>query len=566
MLIDELVAKRKKLFEIDPDKDRLFIEYSARKILKDRDAISAIRDKPWLLIEAIFTVVDKKRRSIPFFLNTVQKEFLSAFEKYRTDRPYFILKGRQQGFTTLITALQLCYAITRRNFSGFTVADCSDNVNSIFNDKAKVVYNALPDIVKPHEKYNSKKELFFDKLNSSWRIATAGGDAGRSRTLEFAHFSEVAFYEASISDMQKSVGEALTANAVVIYETTANGWNEAKDLWDSKSCVNLFFEWWKSDEYRRDECVDLSKIEDSWLIERIRWLKNKKGLDDSQIAWYIRKYDSYLDKNSIKQEYPCMPEEAFIASGECVFDKDKIIKRLCEISDKGERLDFVYNVVKGEYCQFLSDIRINYDSSGAITIYEKPNIGDSYVIGCDTAGSGDDYFTAVVERVRDAKTVAIYKVKRIDEDLYAKQLYCLGKYYNFALIAVEVNFSVCPVRELIALDYPELYKRAEGIDGIGFKTTQITRPIILNGLKMAFREDPKMECSKEILGEMLSFIRNKSGREEAAVGKHDDLVMAKAIAHYLRDEYGNTPIAQQTESFIDSNFSFTVNNNKKIEW
>ncbi len=78
MLVDELIAKRKRLFEIDPDKDRLFIEYATRKILKDRESISAIKNRPWLLIEAIFTVVDKKRRSIPFFLNTVQKEFLSG--------------------------------------------------------------------------------------------------------------------------------------------------------------------------------------------------------------------------------------------------------------------------------------------------------------------------------------------------------------------------------------------------------------------------------------------------------------------------------------------------------
>lgn len=565
-LIEQLIEKRKELFKKNPEKDGAFVEYSAKRIMGDKQSIIEVKARPWLLIEALLTIVDKNKKNVPFFLNTVQKEFICAFEKYRTEKPYFILKGRQQGFTTLITAMQLCFAITKRNFSGFTVADCTDNVNAIFNDKAKNVYNALPKIMKPHEKYNSRKELFFDKLNSSWRISTAGDSAGRSRTLEFAHFSEVAFYDVSLSNMQKSIGEALTQNAIIVYETTANGWNEAKELWDSGSCQNLFFEWWKSDEYRLNKPIDETAIKDKWLKQRIEWLKNSEGLDEYQIAWYVNKYNRYLDKNSIKQEYPCSPEEAFISSGECEFDKDKIIQRLNEINGKCTKLDFTYKLKINDYSKEIFDIRKVFSPVGNIDIFIEPDFGEQYVLGCDTAGTGEDFFTAVVERVRDAKTVAVYRVQRIDEDLFARQVYCLGKYYNNAKIGMEVNYSYTPVRELYSLDYPYIYSRSEGLEGLGFKTTAITRPLIINELKTAFREDPTIEVSKDILLEMLSFVRNKSGRPEAINGKHDDLVMAKAIAHFIRDEFGEKQQKNNLD-FIDKNFTTKHNHkNEYTEW
>lgn len=174
-----------------------------------------------------------------------------------------------------------------------------------------------------------RRNCFFDTLNSSWRIATATKDVGRSKTLNFIHYSEVAFFGVSLGDLQSSIGEAATADCFIVYETTANGFNEAKDLWDSGSCINLFYEWWKTPEYVTD---DFSYLEtnDKWLKERINLLY-KLGLNKNQVAWYAKKYNGYLDKQKIKQEYPITPDEAFISSGECVFDKEQVANRLIEV-------------------------------------------------------------------------------------------------------------------------------------------------------------------------------------------------------------------------------------------
>ena len=244
MTVADIVKKRKKIWaeKMDAEYDRQFVKAAAVKILTTKELANEIRQKPYLLIEAAFNIIDKNKRNVPFFLNEVQADFISKFEQLGTNKPYYILKGRQQGFTSLITAMQLSYAVVQKNFSGFTLADSGDNTRAIFNDKARMVYARLPDELKPTERFNSVNELFFDKLNSSWHIATATDQVGRSRTLNFVHFSEVAFYECSLANLQKGIGEAMTDGAFRVYETTANGFNEAKDLWDSETCYNLFYE------------------------------------------------------------------------------------------------------------------------------------------------------------------------------------------------------------------------------------------------------------------------------------------------------------------------------------
>ena len=252
---EEFVEKRKILWnkKRSYELDKQVTDAIAYEILRSKKLKKEVLARPHLLIESCFTIVDKNKNEVPFFFNDVQRDFINKLEKYGTDKPYFILKGRQQGFTTLITAIQLSYAIVRKNFSGFTLADRDDNTKAIFLDKLKLMYSKLPAVLKPTEKFNSANELYFEKLNSSLRIASASANVGRSRTLSFIHYSEVAFYNCSLADLQKSIGEAATENSLRIYETTANGFNEAKKLWDSGSCHNLFYQWWKTPEYSSRE-------------------------------------------------------------------------------------------------------------------------------------------------------------------------------------------------------------------------------------------------------------------------------------------------------------------------
>lgn len=557
--IEELIKKRKERWarKQDMNFDAELTSAIADKIIDTPSLTKAVIEKPYLLIECCFSLVDKKKRNVPFFFNEVQRDFIEKLEQNGRSKPYFILKGRQQGFTTVITAIQLAYAIVTKNFAGFTLADRDDNTKAIFIDKAKVMYNALPERLKPTEKFNSVNELYFDRLNSSWRVASASSNVGRSRTLSFIHYSEVAFYHCPLSDLQKSIAEAATKDALCIYETTANGFNEAKELWDGGSCVNLFYEWWKTPDYVSDEYEYLENCDD-WLKNRLAFL-SKKGLSREQMAWYAKKYSSYIDKSSIKQEYPCTPEEAFVSSGECVFDKEQISNYLGVFDIKSEKGFFEYQKkayemrdIKGELigCEYsLENISFVPSGGGYISVVEKPINDRPYVIGADTAGSGADYFTAKVIDNTNGKCVATLRKQRFDEDLFAEQIYCLGKYYNDALIGVETNFSRHPVRVLKSLGYTNLYV-AKSLSTMsdktenyyGFITSSVTRPIIISNLVSIMRENIRLETDRETLREMTTFIKRDDGKWAAADGAHDDLVMASAIAHYIAIDYSHAPV------------------------
>lgn len=584
--IQDIIDKRKKRWEErhDIEFDKVLVRASVVKILQTPSLRDEIVARPYLLIPIAFYIVDKRRNTVPFFFNEVQEDFIEKLETLGTNKPFFVLKGRQQGFTSVITAIQLSFAIVRKNFSGFTMADRTDNTMAIFNDKARVVYDRLPEELKPSEKFNSRNEMFFDKLNSSWRIATATDQVGRSRTLNFVHFSEVAFYECNLSDLQAGIGEAITAGAIQVYETTANGFNQAKDLWDSESCHNLFYEWWRSPEYRSTE-YEYLETQDPWLIERKKVLE-AKGCDKEQITWYCKKYDSYLDKNTIKQEYPITPTEAFVSSGDCVFDKEAINNQIarCVSLQAPRRGYFTYKkeaipipnsegvMVDVEWK--IKDIEFVESRDGYIFLHEEPRVkvkdGEithkaPYSLGGDTAGTGKDYFTGKVICNLDDKTVATLHKQYIDEDLYAEQMYCLGKYYHDALIGIEINYSRQPTRILQKkYNYPNLYMR-ERLDGAsdrsvmdyGFETTSRTKPIIIGELVELMRNNPYIEEDIPTLKEMTTFVKKENGKLEAIDGCHDDLVMAKAIAHFISKKQSRNwiEVVPTDNEFISENFN-----------
>lgn len=552
---DFLIQKRKEKWEqlhsIEYDKE--FRQAVADEICTDAALRAEITRNPEKLIELCFIVVDKNQKTMPFFFNEVQQDFIDrlnqAIADYEagliTDISMLILKGRQQGFTTVVTALQLAYSITHRNFQGFTLADKSDNSEAIFQNKAKFPYSQLPENLKPSEKFNNRRQLLFEKINSSWAVDTATKNVGRSRTVNFFHGSECAFWSDGIASVQGALGEAFTKNCIKIWESTANGFNDYQKMWDSGVHVNCFYEWWQTKEYRisfrneqaMQDFLHLVDINKGWIWERLRWLRDDKHLEPEQLYWYWNKYDKYLDKDLIKQEYPCTPHEAFLLSGKNVFDVAIILERLEKIQKplKVGYFKYDYDGLR------ITNIKWVPDRNGYIKIYDVPRLSH-YCIGGDTAGEGSDFFTGHVLDAKTGQQVAHLK-HQFDADQYTRQMYCLGMYYRQALIGIEANFDSYPIMELQRLGYPFQYTR-EAQDTYtgktekryGFKTTSLTRPTAISRLVEVVREHCDTINDKETLEELLTIVRNEKGRIEAPEGGHDDDMMGLAIAHQIREQ------------------------------
>jgi phage terminase large subunit len=185
-------------------------------------------------------------------------------------------------------------------------------------------------------------------------------------------------------------------------------------------------------------------------------------------------------------------------------------------------------------------------------LYQVPNVPEmtQYAIGGDTSGEGSDFFVGMVLDARTGNQVAVLK-HQFDSDQYAKQMYCLGVYYKNALIGIEANFDSFPIMELQRLGYPNQYAR-EAQDTytgktekrFGFKTTSLTRPTAISRLIEIVREHCETINDRETLEELLTIVRNEKGRIEAPEGGHDDMMMALAIAHQIRDQvvFVNEPI------------------------
>lgn len=576
-----LIEKRKEKWNTNNEEKRLeedkrFREAIANEMITNENFRKEIIKYPEFLIELEFVIVDKEQNTVPFFLNEVQKTFIKTLNKAKEDYKkqkilaikLNVLKGRQQGFTTVITAYQLACAILNKNFSGYTLSDKSDNTEAIFQNKAKFPYDQLPEKLKHTEKFNNRRQLLFEKTNSNWSVDTATKDVGRSKTINFFHGSECAFWKDGMQKIQAGLGEALTKNCIQIYETTANGFNDFQKLWDSKTCINCFYEWWLTAEYRLNfetQEIKTQFIRDienkaEWIYERLRFLKNK-NLELEQLYWYYKKYESYIDKRLIRQEYPCTPEEAFLTSGQCYFDSEKLLKRIQEVKQPIKIGYFLYEL----YNEKIMSYEWKNDPNGYIKIYEDVIDRNPYVIGGDTAGEGSDNFTGQVINNITGNQAAMLKQK-FGEIEYARQMYCLGMYFNEALIGIETNFSTYPTVKLAEMKYPNLYIRDKNPDDyrdmletkIGVNTNKATRPHMLAILQTIVSEQIEKINDKETIEEMINFIVDEKGKPQAQEGCHDDLVMGKAIAHYIRPQqkYTLLPVRQKTiqeiyEPFFD---------------
>ena len=259
-------------------------------------------------------------------------------------------------------------------------------------------------------------------------------------------------------------------------------------------------------------------------------------------------------------------------TGSTVFPAQLVQERLMQLQElyktnKARRGYFVYEKTSttdetGQPAVNIdgSTIRFIEDTDGYITVYKKPELCTPYVVGADTSEgvSGDAHCCNVINNLT-SEQVAMLHSNSLDEDILAEQLYCLGIYYNEALIAVEVNYSTHPQKLLESFKYPRLYMREQtdtiGVNlanKFGFKTTSSTRPVIIAEMIAFIRENINKINSITLLEEMLTFVRNKNGRPEADVGAHDDTIMATAISlsTSVRNQQSYLPIFEEKKKTI----------------
>ena len=261
--------------------------------------------------------------------------------------------------------------------------------------------------------------------------------------------------------------------------------------------------------------------------------KDNRFLDDE----YRTELEGYKDTDPYYYSVYCLGNWGVY--GRTIFNAQAVQDRLDCLPDPVFTGDFSYDYDGIS----ISDIHIT-DAvlTHPLQIYIQPQPHKTYCVGIDTAGSGSDY--SVCQVIDEAGTqCATYRYQDDAEDLFARAAFCLGSYYNNALLAPETNFSSYLVRELERLGYRNFFVRQSMDDytgklqkSFGFQTNVRSRSTIIAELVQFVRDHITMINNRETLNEMLTFVRNAKGRPEAQNGAHDDCIMALAIALHCRSQ------------------------------
>jgi hypothetical protein len=509
--------------------------------------------------EKALVIRTKDAKIVPFILNRAQRRFLeqvlAQWEKTGKVR-IVILKARQLGLSTVVEAFLYWWISQHRATKGIIVTHEAAASTALF-DMTKRYHENVPDFLRPSTSRANGRELKFNKLDSGYIIATAGSDTvGRGETLQAVHLSEVGLWpKGKAADIMNGLLQAVPAEdeTFVFVESTARGmsgpfYKACKAAEDGSSGYELcFLPWFFDDKYRSplDGPFTRTPEEDELAAEALAAYGDH--LDDEQLNF--RRQKIALDGLPLfKQEYPSNPEEAFLTSGAPVFNLEKLHEALKAAPDVLHRMD---------YCPLDETYKV--DPRGRLLMFREIDPAMEYTIGADVCkGVNDgDYSVATVLDVHK-RIVAKWR-GQAEPDYFAHILYHLGMLYNEARLAVEFNnHGILPNTMLFKglmvggeiKSYPNLYTREvydkttdDMREELGFYTDVKTRPLIIDELRQAVRDQTIQLTDKTTIEEMITFIADpKSGKIEHEVGCHDDCVFALAIANHIHEgSWGLTP-------------------------
>jgi hypothetical protein len=483
---------------------------------------------PW--IEANLHIRTKQRQVIPLQLNPIQRDLY----RKRTGRD-LLLKARQVGATTINAALLFADTVLRPHTTSVIVAHEQEATELIFQ-KVHLFWQRLPEeekrrIGRPH--VSNRQELYWADLDSRCYVETAGSvNAGRGQTINNLLCSEYAHWPHP-EEALLSLLEAVPSEGRIVIESTPNGmghpfhdrWVQAKA--GESSYTGHFYPWWWEEQYRL-EGPPLGE-----LTEDEGALAEAHRLTKAQLRWRREKRRELRDL--FAQEYPEDDVTCFLTSGRCVFDVQALATIQRRIAGEDAPLEATHMVGR--------DGRELPLAPASLLIFQEPQPGRKYYIGADIAEglAGGDASAAFVLDAQSGEQVAELQ-GRVPPERFAFLLDSLGRWYHKAELAVERNNHGHSTLNTLqnACQYPRLYRHTDydqqhgGGGQLGWPTDLKTKPLMIDGLAAAVAEGAITLHSSALIDECLSYVVTDRGATEAQPGKHDDRVVAAAIAWQLR--------------------------------
>lgn len=419
----------------------------------------------------------------------------------------------------------------------------------------------------------------------------------RGGAYSLVHLSEVGLWQKtegkSPEDIVRSACSGILAKpyTMIVMESTANGtgnffhreYSAAADPKVKSQYEALFIAWFQIEHYslpfnsaeelrdfakqlweNRNNAYTPSNREESG---RYLWSLWERGASLEAIHWYIYERAGKNDFAVMAAEFPSDDVEAFVHSGTMVFDK-YLVKQFEPFCREPKFVGEVYaDADEGE--EALSNLRFREDRQGLLSIWAMPEKFDDYEVTnryltvVDVGGRSNkaDWSVIVVfDRLSmidgsEPPSVVAQWYGHCDIDRLAWRAAQIAAFYNDSLLVIESNTLETHDKERqveggdqsqyilnqISDIYPNLYARKQSEDEIregaprkyGFHTNVATKPMIISTLVKVIRERLYIERDKRCLDEYDTYERKPNGAYGAIVGKHDDLLMTRAIGLHI---------------------------------
>lgn len=501
-------------------------------------------------------------KMVPFVFNPSQQEIMKEVRAHQAKGGHLwliFLKARRLGISRWSAALCDAHCLQKVNANAKIVAQLTETAKEMFDqcgDFADQLPLRLP--------ARTQREMSFPHTGGVSKLSRATAKTvigGRGLTHSFLHLTEAAFYpgEDSFISLLNTVSAADPDNVVII-ETTANG---------IEGPGETYFNYWKAAEAGENEFLAIflpwwqdpaSRLPDNFAPDAPRedyekWLMREFKCTKGQIAWFRNTLETKCGGSIYKwrQEYPATPDEAFISSGEPIFDFEEL-----EYMRKG----CCDPIAKGSIIGVPGDLFFAEKRDGPLYMWEQPDMNAHYFIGVDAAkGVEEGDFAAAVGWNAETGAQAFTYAAKIGPEELSEKVNFLGKFYNRAMINVELTggWGYQVMKDLRdRFHYPNQYlwrSRDDKPDtkprqAFGWETTDRSRQMLFTVFRKALRASlPKDYGDGKLVSEAEVVIKDirlysQASKAQSDIGYrwrvlkgHDDILMAAwlgfiCIVHY----------------------------------
>lgn len=593
--------------------EELEVEYSEEDRLKVIEQFVRLRCRyDFAFWAALYVYIKNKGGGddVLFRLTRPQRKFVERLEKLRkANKPIRIvlLKARQWGGSTTsqlyMAWLQLIHKVGLNSLIIAHQGAGSDEIKDMFDRMIKAYPITM--LYRLGETYNENESKLVGvghsgsihrvpQRNCKIKIGTAERpDSCRGGDYNLVHLSEVGLWKTTDGKKPEDIvrsacsGILLKPYTMIVYESTANGtgnffqreYDAAKR--GTSQFEAMFVSWFDIEQYslafdnndaKADFAIWLWKNRNNSSASSARaesgkylWWLWEQGATLEAINWYVQERAKYNEHAPMASEYPSDDVEAFVHSGERVFDKYKVDEFRASCKPPKYIGDVYADGDSGK--DALKNLRFAEDTQGLLWIWDLPEIDDKeivtnrYLTIVDIGGrskKADWSVILVIDRLfmldGGRPEVVAQWYGHIDMDILAWKAAQIAAFYDNSLLVIESNtlethdkerqvdgdlshFILNQIKDV----YPNLYARKQTEDEIreglprkyGFHTNVATKPMIISTLIKVVREHLYTERDERCLDEYVVYEKKQNGAFGAIIGKHDDLLMTRAIGLHI---------------------------------